>query len=570
MASKRRIFLRASGAVVVAATGLFGYKQITQKPPRLSLTTAAGKRLNVLLIVSDQERSWAQLPADFIERHCPNRAWLLKNGVSITRANTTSQMCSMARGAIYTGMHSPNNGLWDNTPLPYAEGLRKDIATMGTIFQDAGYVTGYTGKWHLSHFLDEGKENAEYVKKVVQGYGFSEVGIGGETDGPWLGMERDAVTAKRSVEFLRRHKNADKPWLLAVNLLNPHDIMYYTSGDKMTASRVSQFPDKSTRPPTTGLYAQDLGYEVFGTWGPKTQADKPKAVIEFNKTMNEAMGHMEYGDPSIAREFQNYYLNCIRDCDQHLGTVLTGLRESGQLERTVIVFTSDHGEFLGAHGMRGKGSSVYREASEVPFVVVHPDGKKATQNNSLISHVDILPTLLGLVGLDANTIKTMMPGLVGYDMSAVIADPTQLGVRSKTGLLAYWTGLTFLNHTGVRRFDEIRHRPLPTRIPGLVSLLREGTGQYRGAMRAVITDRYKFARYFKPTEHQIPKTWDELVIKNDIEMYDLQADSAEVNNLAGNPQHRGKLLELNQQLNRLIEAEIGKDDGKFLPLLVRM
>jgi arylsulfatase A-like enzyme len=569
MANKRRILLGATGVAAVAA-GFGIYRKNTFHQPRLSISNGSGKPLNVLLIVSDQERSWAQLPAGFIEKHCPNRAWLLNHGTSITRANTTSQMCSMARGTIYTGMHSPNNGLWDNTPLPYAENLKRTIPTVGTVFQDAGYTTGYTGKWHLTHFLNEGEADAEKVKKTVQGFGFDYAGIGGETDGALVGTERDGTTAQRSVEFINRNKGAVKPWMLAVNLLNPHDIMYYTSGDKMTASRVSQFPDKSARPPTTGPYAQDLGYDVFGTWGPKTQAGKPKAVLEFNKTMDEGLGHMEYGDVKIAREFQNYYYNCLRDCDQHLGTVLQGLRDSGQLERTVILFTSDHGEFLGAHGMRGKGSSIYREASEVPFVVVHPEGKKATQNNSLISHADILPTLLGLVGIDSNKAKEAWPGFAGHDMSALISDPTKLGVRNKSGLLAYWTGLTFLNHTGVRRFDEIRRRPLPTRIPGLTSLLRESATNNRGAMRGLITEQYKFARYFKPVEHQMPLSWDELAAKNDIEMYDIGADPMETKNLAYLPQHQAQVIALNAQLNALIKAEIGKDDGHFLPLLVKV
>jgi arylsulfatase A-like enzyme len=568
--ARRRIFLGSAAALAVGGATLVAHRQLANRPPRTQMAPAAGRRLNVLFILSDQERSWAQLPAGFIERHCPNRAWLLEHGVSIAGANTTTQFCSMARGSVYSGLHAPRNGLWDNTPLPYADGLRHDVATLGTLFQDAGYTTGYTGKWHLTHMADEGVADAAAVQRLVRRFGFDDVGIGGETDGALVGQQRDGTTAERAVAFMQRQRGGGKPWMLAVNLLNPHDIMYYTAGDAMTRSRVSQFPDRSTRPPTDGVYAQDLGYPVFGSWGPATRQGKPAAVIEFTRTMDEALGHMPYDDPAVAREFQNYYLNCLRDSDRHLGTVLAGLRASGELGRTVIVFTSDHGEFLGAHGMRGKGSSIYREASEVPMVLVHPEGRKAATSRALMSHVDVLPTLLGLAGLDVAAVRGQLPALPGMDCSALVADPQRTGPRDSSGLLAYWTGLTFLNHAAVRRFDEIRRRPAPTRIKGMVELLRENVTKSRGAMRGLITPQYKFARYFKPVEHHTPGDWATLVAMNDIELYDTAADPRETRNLAHQPAERARVLALNAQLNELVGREIGADDGRFLPLLVRL
>jgi arylsulfatase A-like enzyme len=571
MSRRRKFLLGTVGTLALAGGGTVGYKRFTDVPPRAKITPTSGKKLNVLFILTDQERSWAQLPAGFIEKHCPNRAWLQANGVSITRANTITQMCSMARGGVYTGTHSPNNGLWDNVPLPYAEGLRRTVPTMGTVFQDAGYHTGYTGKWHLTHMVNEHDgADIEKMKRIVVSYGFNESGIGGETDGALVGMERDGVTAERSVEFIQRNKNAKKPWMLAVNLLNPHDVMYYTAGEKMTQSRVSQFPDKTVRPPTTGVYARDLGYDVIGSWGPATRATKPSAVVEFTKTMDEALGHMPYDDVNVAREFQNYYWNCIRDCDRHLGTVLKGLRDSGQLQNTVIVLTSDHGEFLGVHGLRGKGSSIYREASEVPFVIVHPDGKKGESSNSLVSSVDVIPTLLGLCGLDYAKIKEQLPMLAGYDHSALAMSPQSAGARSQTGLLAYWTGLTYLNHEGVKQFDEIRQRAFPTRMTGLAGLIRENINTKRGAMRGIITEQFKFARYFTPLGHNRPPTWEQLNANNDLELYDLTKDPKEITNVASNPAYKDQVLAMNQKLNALIDKEIGLDDGKFLPILMRL
>lgn len=570
MSISRRNFLGATAAVGAAGISATAYQSRFHDLPRASVKPVDGKAHNVLFILTDQERSWDQLPSDFIERHCPNRAWLRSQAVSIQHANTTSQLCSLARSTIYTGVHAPHTGVWENTPLPYSEGLRRDVPTLGTVFQDAGYRTGYVGKWHLTHMYSAaaGTDTAK-VQSLVRSYGFDEALLDGELDGAYTGMNHDEASARHAVDFMRRNQFTAKPWLLAVNLVNPHDVMYYTANATMTQSRVTQFPDVSARPPQTPLYQEDLGYPVFGTWGPATRSGKPSAVQEFSQTMDEALGYMPYDDPNIAREFQNYYLNCIRDCDRQLGIVLDGLRQSGQLDRTIVVFTSDHGEFLGAHGLRGKGSSIYREASEVPLLIVHPDGPKAQSKNSLFSAVDLVPTMLGLAGLNTQSYFEQLPQLAGYDLAAVTSRNTGPSARDESGILGYWTSLTFLNHQIVRRFDTTQKRLPGVRHLAMISMLRETVQGQRGAMRGLITPRFKFARYFRPVEHNTPVTWDALVVANDIEMYDLQADPKEIYNLANLPAQRDNVLRINAMLNAQIQREIGVDDGSFLPAYLK-
>lgn len=566
----RRTLLGATAVLGASGIGLATYQARARELPRVDVKPVSKAAHNILFILTDQERSWDQLPADFIDRHCPHRAWLRSRALEIKHANTTSQLCSMARATIYTGVHAPHTGVWENTPLPYSEGLRRDVPTLGSVFQDGGYLTGYAGKWHLTHMLNETvAARPEQVQPVVRSFGFDEALLDGEADGAYAGRDLDEAIARRAVDFMQRHRQSRKPWMLAVNLVNPHDVMYYTAGDAMTQSRVTQFPDASARPPNTPLYQQDLGYPVFGTWGPATRSGKPRAVQEFSRTMDEALGHMPYDDEAVAREFQNYYLNCIRDCDRQLGIVLDGLRQSGQLDRTIIVFTSDHGEFLGAHGLRGKGSSIYREASEVPLLIVHPDAKAARSSQALFSAADLLPTLLGLAGLDTRTYLEQLPKLAGFDLSGLIGQPAVAGARDEAGILAYWTGLTFLNHENVRRFDNIQKRPPGIRQVAMLQMMRETIREQRGAMRGLITPRYKFARYFKPAEHNTPQSWESLVAANDIELYDLQADPREIRNLAEDAAQRETVMRLNAQLNARIAREIGVDDGRFLPVYMR-
>lgn len=568
---RRHLLAGMAAATTVGAGGLATSRLAASTQPRAELRPATGQGLNVLLIVTDQERSWAQLPAGFIERHCPHRSWLRSQGVVVTGANTTTQLCSMARGTIYTGTHAPNNGLWENTPLPYSGGLRRDVPTLGTVFQDAGYRTGYAGKWHLTHMKTVREmPDAERIEKEVRSFGFDEVGLRGESDGANAGLENDAAAAADASGFIRRNTEGQRPWMLAVNLTNPHDIMYYTAGDAMTRSRVTMFPDASARPPASGLYQQDLGYPVFGHWSDASLAQRPNAVKAYNDTWNATMGTLPMDDEAVAREFQNYYLNCMRDCDRHIGTVLEALRQSGQLERTVIVFTSDHGEYLGAHGMRGKGSSIYREASEVPLILIHPEGRKAQQAAALFSPVDLIPTLLGLAGLDSRHAKQQLPQLAGVDQSALAFAPQEPGARAHSGVLGYWTSLTFLTPDNVRRFEAIRHRAMPMRGIEMLQMIRDSVGQYRGAMRGLVTERYKFARYFSPLEHHLPQSWEELSARNDFELYDLASDPAELRNIAQEPQHRQTVERMNAGLNRLITQEIGQDDGSFLPFYMRV
>ena len=570
MKLSRRTLIGATAALGAAGIGLQSYRSRASELPRVDAPPARAGAHNVLFILTDQERSWAQLPADFIDRHCPNRAWLRDRALQIQHANTTSQLCSMARATIYTGVHAHHTGVWENTPLPYSEGLRRDVPTLGSVFQDGGYFTGYVGKWHLTHMQNETvAKDADRVRPWVRSFGFDEALLDGDADGAYAGQQLDATIAGRVVDFMQRQRLGTAPWMLAVNLVNPHDVMYYTSGENMTRSRVTQFPDQSARPPETPFYQKDLGYPVFGTWGPASRDGKPRAVQEYSRTMDEALGHMPYDNEAVAREFQNYYFNCIRDSDRQLGVLIEGLRQSGQLDHTLIVFTSDHGEFLGAHGLRGKGSSIYREASEVPLLIVHPDGPRGRSVASLSSAADLLPTLLGLAGLDTRHYFEQLPKLGGMDLSGLLSHPQDPGPRDEAGILAYWTGLTFLNHENVRRFDEIQKRPPGIRQVAMLQMMRETIREQRGAMRGLITQRYKFARYFKPTEHQSPDNWEALVAANDLELYDLHADPREITNLAAMKEHRDTVLRLNAQLNQRIAREIGVDDGRFLPIYMR-
>jgi arylsulfatase A-like enzyme len=553
--------------------GLSGVALATRKPaarPRAVLKKPTTCPLNILLIVSDQERAWHMYPAGFIEKHAPARAWLANNGVSFTNAHTPTPICSTARGVIYTGAHSPNNMVWDNVPFPLASPLRPDIATLGSMFVDAGYRTGYAGKWHLSHLDTKlAKPDPQVTRDEIKSYGFEETEVASEIDGPQMGFLNDEATVNSALTFIGRNKGQDRPWFQAVNLVNPHDIMYYTSGDAMTASRVSQFPDKSVRPPSDPLYGEDLGYLLTPNTGPASFGTRPNAVIEYGKTFSAAMGTMPYDDEAACRDMQNYYWNCTRDGDRQLSKLIEGVRQAGELDHTIIVFMADHGELLGAHGLRGKGTTPLREAVNVPLVFVHPAGPKGVSTDALVSHVDLAPTLLGLAGVDTQSAKEQLPSVVGRDYSKLVLDPSGIAPRAQDGLLFHWTSFAFLDHRSVTRFNQALGKDPVSKMVELSSILRDST-QRRGLMRGSMNDRYKFARYFSPRQHETPLTWDDLIATNDIELYDIVNDPGETTNLATDlEKHKSTLIAMNALTNALSKAEIGTDDGTFMPFLAR-
>ena len=571
-----RITRRAAliSASVAGIGGASWWATRSGNAPRGRFTQKPGKRHNILFVLSDQERAWEMYPSGFIDKHTPARAWLRDNGVNFMRFQTPNALCSPARGVIVSGAHSPQNGLWDNTPLPYSTPLHVDRPTIGSLLQDAGYITGYAGKWHLSHTpikdVATAKDRQAFTQ-TIKSYGFTESEVDVELDGPLGGWEHDGRTVDQAIAFLQRRKSDDTPWFLSVNLLNPHDVMFYTSGDAMTKSRVSQFPDASSRPALQDpLYAEDLGYPLSDHFGPASYGDRPPAVREFDLGFSEALGYFPYDDPVAGRDMQNFYWNCTRDCDRHLARLLDTVRSMNLINNTIIVFTSDHGEILGTHGVRGKGPGVFREQSHVPAIIVHPEAAKGIEVTTPLSHVDWVPTLLSFAGVAEDDLKAQMPMVVGRDFSSVVFNPARSHSRDDDGVLMMWTSLVFQNHKSVRAFDKARRLSGPQKILAMRELMQQGLPK-RGHMRAIYDGRWKFARYSSPLEIGQPQTFAELRAGYDLELYDTLSDPSELTNLAAKPAAVEEILtSLNRRLNLLIDQEIGVDDGSFLPIFIKI
>jgi arylsulfatase A-like enzyme len=264
------------------------------------------------------------------------------------------------------------------------------------------------------------------------------------------------------------------------------------------------------------------------------------------------------------QRLQDYYLNCIADCDRHVDRILRELDELGLAENTIVIMTSDHGELGGAHQMHGKGATAYREQVQVPLWVRHPGEPKSAgvECQALTSHVDLVPTILGLAGVDAERRKTLAPNLHGKDFSGLMKSPGTASVNAlRDGALYNFNMWLFQDPDFLAQMiGAMKSGQNPADLGLKLDLAR------RGAIRSVTDGRYRFSRYFSPEQHNLPASLEALFKDNDVELYDLKTDPYEMRNLAVDNRTNGDLLlAMNKKLNDIIATEVGSDNGEFLP-----
>jgi len=531
----RKDFLKSGGAGV-------GTLLLSAALPRLG---RADSRPNILLISMDQLRSLpAQLPLPAL------RGFMHESRV-FRNYHVHQAPCGPSRSTIYTGQHIQKTGMYTNpisefsayaADAPHGVELSPSIPTLGTMLRTQGYYTAYKGKWHLSVINQKlGKDAFPNAAKALEPYGFSDYNYDGEHTGlTWAGFGHDGVTAGEAVSLLERFSagsTAGKPWFLAVNFVNPHDVMFFDARDQGGA--LIGMPLLGA--PGTPLYDKDWHFDLPQSYRADNLSTKP-AIQKPLRPLTEAQ----------LKTYQNYYFNCIRDVDQHVGTVLGSLARLGFAHNTIVLVTADHGELAGAHGgMLGKGASIYKETVRVPLFIRHPDVHGAAATDALAGSIDLVPTLLGFAGLNDEERSQRYPDLHGVDLGRAIADARSRTARDERGILFnYGTPSGPLGPNG------------PTSPSGSTG----APNNPRGIIRGIFDGRYRYGRYFRITEHHEPRDWETLVAHNDLELYDTQADPQELVNLAFRPQEqKARILELNDKVNALIDAEVGADTGSMYP-----
>jgi arylsulfatase len=548
----RREFIKGAAATgTAAATGL------------MSPTLIFGaKRPNILMITVDEERRRIGFPGDARFR---NHDRIAERGVTFKNYHVTFPLCCPSRSSMYTGLHVPDTEIHENLGSSTVSDLSLDIPTLGRMLRDAGYYTGHKGKWHLSMpkrgvgidqeaygFADNVEESYLYRIQYQSGY------------------YRDSIPARDTARWLREKAPEiarTRPWFMSVDFINPHDIMHFdTDGYGGSVQKEAGGGGQKTAPaPDDPIYKKAWDADPPKSFFDDDLTTKPNAQREFLKLLNYAYGEIPREREDLWRAYVDYYINCTVDVDRHIGEVLDALDESGQADNTIVIFTSDHGEMAGAHGLRQKLPAMYRENVNVPLVICHPDVSGGFSTDALASGVDLVPTIMSMAGVSEGKLKGRYGDLAGYDLTGQLNTPAGAGRRAERsgGLIVVWNGLFSVDGDFPEKVQRMKEaRKSGSRIPG--GLRRDWSK--RGIMRGIFDGRYRFARYFSPLDFHTPTDFSTLVRKNDLELYDTVSDPDEIVNLANRPEeNRGLVTAMNDKLNRLIKKEIKEDKIGELP-----
>jgi arylsulfatase A-like enzyme len=404
---------------------------------------AEHRRPNILLVMTDQLRYPPTYESDelaaYRREHCAGQERLRANGVSFKHHYPITAACAPSRASLLTGHHPSLHGVSQTDGLTKgADGddmfwLAPDgVPTLGDWFRAGGYRTFFKGKWHASHahldaddgkgYLlsidDDGKPQEENIKRYLEAdlldeFGFSEW-VGPEPHGLGkhnTGTVKDVFTADETVELLQRldRDESDQPWLTVCSFLNPHDdslfgIIALTQGLRYHPATVPHLEQAPT-------HEEDL-------------STKPAC----QQSMVDLWGTILAPQPWIETHLKFYY-QLQATVDEQVTRVLDALEASGAYENTIVVFTSDHGDLQGSHnGMHEKWHCAYEEALHVPFVVsspLLPGG--ARELDVPTSHADLIPTLLGLAGIDPEEARVKLRvdhketrQLIGRDLSDAV------------------------------------------------------------------------------------------------------------------------------------------------------
>lgn len=354
---------------------------------------------NILHLFTDMQRFDTIHALGNNEIKTPNLDRLVNKGISFTSCYSPSPVCIAARCSMIHGQHPSHTGCYENTIMP-TDGRQ---TFMGALTQD-GYRTHGIGKCHFTpdrfalkrfqtrEVQEEGEESLDDLKRndyysYLKNKGYDHIcepnGIRGEmyyTPQPSQLPQRDHPTqwiGDRSVAFIKEEQ--DKPWYLFSSFIHPH-------------------PPLTPPNPWHKLYRfGDVSLPVYSD-------DEELTLINMiqNRYKYASLGFNAYQQKLM----KCYYYACISFVDYQVGRILDALQQSGQEENTLIIFSSDHGEYLYDHRCLGK-RSMHDAASRVPLVVYQKErfegGGTCTTPVSLI---DIAPTILAAANLDKTTLGT--------------------------------------------------------------------------------------------------------------------------------------------------------------------
>ena len=366
------------------------------------------KKPNILLIVTDDQRpdTIHALGNNII--HTPNLDKLVQRGTVFQHAHSPNPLCVPSRAEILTGTRGFTNGVLP----PFSNKLNAKLTSLGEVLRRAGYETVYVGKWHTSgRPSTHGYEKAvglfsggggKYWKPKTDYKGMDVTGYRGwifQTDdrklfpkkGVGLTPDISEEFADAAIGFLKT--KSKKPFFMHVNFTAPHDPLYWPTGY-----------EKKYDPKKMPLPKNFLGQHPFDHGNFKGRDEK---MLPWPRTKE-----------AVRRNLAVYYA-VISHLDEQLGRIVQALEESGELDNTIIIFTSDHGLAVGSHGLMGK-QNMYTHTVEVPLIFAGPGIPHKQERDALVYLRDLYPTICDFAGAKIpNTVeaKSLVPIIEGKKKS---------------------------------------------------------------------------------------------------------------------------------------------------------
>lgn len=327
-------------------------------------------RPNILFILTDDQRWDAMGCAGNPIIQTPNMDRLAEQGTLFPNTFCTTSICSISRASFLTGQYARRHGILDfRTPLP-DEAMR---ASFPVLLREAGYRTGFVGKWGLGGPLPE--------EAFDVWHGFGGQGSYFEEGQPG---HLTARLGELVLDFIDR-STPDRPFLLCWSTKAPH---------VQDARADRPFPPDPRFEP---LYAE-VTIPLPATATEEAFARLPAFIRE---SEGRTRWHPRFATPELYQQSVRDYYRLVTGVDAVLGRVMARLRERGLDERTIVILTSDNGFFLGEHGLAGKWL-MYEESIRIPLIVMDPrvpPSARGQRREEMALNLDLAPTILELAGV---------------------------------------------------------------------------------------------------------------------------------------------------------------------------
>lgn len=454
-----------------------------------------GAQPNLLLIITDQERSLAQWPEPYrakLGARLKAMRRLAGHGLSFDRAYTGACMCTPSRATFLTSQYPAVTGCTttgaDSLPLPDV------LPNLATVAQAAGYGCYWIGKWHLLGGNEPGSSPNDLSRWGFSDWDPNDAGLslgptylGGGTlatapPSPGAPNQNDQRYLADALKFLAAPPPS--PYCLVVSLVNPHD------SHLGFLDLAATYYDATVYGASGASVPANAGEDLAG---------KPRAQASYAWSAMAATGAQQ-------QDFVDFYAYLLEYVDSQILQLLDAMSRE-QIDNTLIVRFADHGELGLSHGLVEKFVNAYDEALHVPLLFSNPIAWPRPQRSQcLASSVDLLPTLASLLG-----VADQFPDLVGRDLSPALADP-EASVQDEV----HFT------------YDDIG-----------------GAGP--STIRAIRSEQWTYAVYLPPEDQPDQG--------GDWELYDHRTDPQQDRNLAGDPAYRDQQLLLERALVAQMQAK---------------